>query len=305
MPPEALALLPPSTDDAVLLQLAQAMQDGAGSKGGDRDLLTLHDGDVELVRAVAAVQPRTVVSLTAASAVVVHDWIGLPAATLVTWYAGMEGGRALADVLLGAAEPTGRLPFSVPCSEQDLPAFDKDATTVSYDGLHGQRLLDANGVEAEFPLGFGLGYTSFALSDATVDVHEAGIAVQVTVTNQGERDGRHVVQVYARPQDGTRPRALVGFLPVAVVAGQAAQVSVACDRRPMTRRRNGSWLPPTGPGCWTSPPTPAIRRRWCSPSTSELPTARGARGEREPGGRRAGAARPVRPPHVGAGDGGS
>jgi beta-glucosidase len=246
MTSELLALFPPAEDDSVLIQVAEALQDGAMGTGGDRDLLTLHPGDVDLIAAVAAVQPRTVVSLTAASAVLVRDWIDLPSATLVTWYAGMEGGGALADVLLGAAEPTGRLPFSVPRSEQDLPAFDRHATVASYDGLHGQRLLDERGVQAEFPLGYGLGYTSFGLSEATADVQETGIAVAATVTNLGARDGRHVVQVYARPEDGSRPRALVGFLPVAVAAGQAARLSIGCDLRPLTRRRNCSWLPPDG-----------------------------------------------------------
>lgn len=77
---------------------------------------------------------------------------------LVLWYPGMEGGNAFADVVLGRAAPTGRLPFAIPASEDHLPPFKIDATSVEYGPLHGQRLLDHLGVEAAYPFGFGLSW---------------------------------------------------------------------------------------------------------------------------------------------------
>ncbi len=141
----------------------------------------------------------------------------------------MEGGHALADVLLGAAEPGGRLPFVVPHDESDLPEFDKNATTVVYDRWHGQRLLDRDGNAAAYPLGFGLSYTSFAIADVdvSVNVEPAAIAVRATVANTGDRAGGHVVQVYAqRPGDGGLERFLVGFARVEVAAGAQAPVHI-------------------------------------------------------------------------------
>src|SRR5205823_4600797 len=91
---------------------------GSGlSRGGDRTTLRLHGPDGELIRAVAAANPRTVVVIQAGSAVVVGEWIGAVPAVVQAWYGGCRAGPGLADVLLGAANPSGRLPFSVPADE--------------------------------------------------------------------------------------------------------------------------------------------------------------------------------------------
>lgn len=102
--------------------------------------------------------------VVAGAAVTMEQWRHDVPAILMTWYSGMEGGAALADVLLGVAEPGGRLPCVIPRDESDLPAFERDATTVTYDAWHGQRLLDRDGKQAAYPLGFGLSYTDFAIS---------------------------------------------------------------------------------------------------------------------------------------------
>jgi beta-glucosidase len=85
-------------------------------------------------------------------------WRHLVPGILILWYAGMEGGHALADVILGRARPTGRLPFAIPTSADHLPSFDPDATVVEYGDLHGQALLDYLGVPAAYPYAFGLTY---------------------------------------------------------------------------------------------------------------------------------------------------
>jgi beta-glucosidase len=205
--------------------------------GGDRSDLRLHDEDVALIRAVSAANPRTVVIVISGGTVVVDPWDKDVAALLMAWYPGMEGGRALADVLLGDAEPAGRMPFATPVQQSDLPQVDWRAHTVTYERWWGQRKLDHDGVQAAYPLGFGLGYTTFTTTDLTLGaVDGERFAAHVTVTNTGDRGGRHVVQVYAvRTVDGQPVRHLVGFTSVPVPAGERVSVTVDCSIRPLQR----------------------------------------------------------------------
>ncbi|MGY5885049.1 beta-glucosidase [Modestobacter lacusdianchii] len=221
--PDLLALYPPRPDGVRATGDEVVMTAGEGF-GGDRDSLRLRPEQEEVIRATVAANPRTVVTMVAAGPVLTEAWRREVPAVLLQWYAGMEGGPALGDVLTGAAEPAGRLPFSVPTSEEHLPFFDRDATAITYDRWHGQRLLDRLGVEAAYPHGFGLSYTSFTIGDVTAD----GSTVTATVTNTGDRDGRHVVQVYGRTGTGgyAGERMLVGFRSVAVPAGQSVLVQV-------------------------------------------------------------------------------
>ena len=126
--------------------------------GGDRTWLTLHPADENLLLAVAAVQKRTVAVLMCGSAVLMEGWRQMVAGILILWYPGMEGGHALADIVLGDRSPSGRLPFAIPTSERHLPFFDRDAQVIDYGRLHGQALLDHLGVAAAYPFGFGLTY---------------------------------------------------------------------------------------------------------------------------------------------------
>jgi beta-glucosidase len=238
--PELLALFPPLPPGAALPAL-----DGGdtGMTGGDRASLRLHPGDEELIRSVAQACPRTVVCVVAGGAVIMEAWRHQVPAILIMWYSGMEGGHALADVLTGAHNPSGRLPFSVPASEEHLPFFDRDATSVTYDRFHGQRLLDKLGVAAAYPHGFGLSYTTFAIEEAAAGpVAGSRLTVTARVRNTGDRDGWHVVQVYGRAAEGEHAgeNALVGFAAVAVPAGQTAEVAVACSLDPLA-----TWNPRT------------------------------------------------------------
>jgi beta-glucosidase len=209
--------------------------------GGDRRDLRLRAEDVALIRAVAEVNDRTIVVVIGGGTIVLDPWDRPTeqhrvAAVLLAWYPGMEGGHAIADVLLGDAEPAGRLPLAIPCRQSDLPEVDWVADTVTYGRWWGQRKLDRDGVAAAYPLGFGLGYTTFALSDLTVGTVEGErFSAEVTVTNTGDRRGRHVVQIYAvRPGDTGRPvHHLVGFASVDVAAGQSRRSVVDCSTRPL------------------------------------------------------------------------
>ena len=231
-------------------------------RGGDRSSLDLRPEDVELIRAVASANPRTIVVLVGGSAIMMEAWRERVPAVLIAWYGGMEGGHALASVLVGEAEPGGRLPFVVPTDAKHLPPFNSAAKSVVYDARWGQRRLDAEGHSAAFPFGFGLGYTTIEhrLVDHRFD--DTGGSAQVAVTNTGDREGSTVVQIYAADLALERPVAqLLGFQKVTLPPRGEAVVEVTLDagptlqRDPTTRR----WSP--RPGNW------ALVAAQCSPSS--------------------------------------
>ncbi len=246
--PQLATLYPPSDDPGALNELARVWDEGPQLVGGDRDSLRLHPEDVSLIQAVAAANARTVVVVMAGATVTCEEWRHDVAAVLLAWYAGMEGGHALADVLLGTSEPGGRLPFVVPKDATDLPPFDRNAAQVTYDRWHGQRLLDRDGKSPAYALGFGLSYTTFDIRDVEVSLQRDAEALEVlaVVENTGTRRGGHVVQVYAsRPcrEPGTTERFLVGFTRVEGEPGEHLPVRIDVPlRRLATRRGPNSWV---------------------------------------------------------------
>lgn len=230
---------------AILRAVAQRM--GAG---GDRRDLHLHERDVRLVREVAATNERTVVIVIGGGTLMLDPWDREVGALLLAWYPGMEGGRALADVLLGAAEPAGRLPVAIPRRRDDLPVVDWQAEVVRYDANWGQRRLDREGTPAAYPLGFGLGYTSMELEvvRAEVTAEEAFRAI-VGVRNHGARAGRHVVQLYATGGEGTAADVpvLVGFATVDLEPGERTDLVVDGSLRPLQRWDGRELVGPAGP----------------------------------------------------------
>lgn len=196
------------------------------SEGFDRTGLALPGRQDELVRAVAAANPRTVVVVNSGAPVLL-PWADDVAAVLVSWFPGQEFGNALADVLTGAVEPGGRLPVSWPDSEEGLPLVTPVKGELPYEEglLIGYRWYLATGRTPAFPFGHGLGYTTWAYEGMAVD----GDTATVTVRNTGERAGREVVQVYAgRPDSKVEraPRWLVGSAVVEGAAGEVASASV-------------------------------------------------------------------------------
>jgi beta-glucosidase len=238
--PILATLYPPAPDPHALSELARAWDAGPQLVGGDRDSLRLHPADVALIHEVGAANPRTVVVVMAGAAVTMEEWRHDVPAIVLAWYPGMEGGAALADVLLGTSEPGGRLPFAVPRDEADLPPFDKNASTVTYDRWHGQRRLDRDGRAAAYPLGFGLSYTSFALTDVSVIFVDEALLVTATVKNTGGRHGGHIVQVYASRPVGER--FLAGFARVDCPPGARVPVRIEVPlQRLATRRGPDRW----------------------------------------------------------------
>jgi beta-glucosidase len=196
------------------------------SEGFDRTSLVLPGRQDELVRAVAAANPRTVVVVNSGAPVLL-PWTSDVAAALVSWFPGQEFGNALADVLIGAAEPGGRLPVTWPASEDGLPAVTSANGELPYeeDLLVGYRWYLATNRTPAFAFGHGLGYTTWAYEDLTTD----GDSVTVTVRNTGSRAGREVVQLYASRADSRvqrAPRWLVGSAVVDAQPGEVATASV-------------------------------------------------------------------------------
>lgn len=234
--PEGFPTEPPEGSEVTLM---------GSAPGGDRTSLRIRPVDAEIIRAVAAANPRTIVALVTAGAVILEEWKDAPAAILVSWYAGSEGGHALADVLLGAAAPDGRLPYSIPTDESHLPFFDRDATEIVYDRWHGQRLLDRDHHQAAYPLGFGLSYTAFATTAVEVDeVAGERLTLRATVRNTGQRAGVQVVQVYARIEADDFPaRVLIGFTTVELQPGEEKTAVVQASTRPMHRWTTTGFVP--------------------------------------------------------------
>ena len=212
---------------------------GGNAVGGDRRSTRLNANDVALIQQVSQHHDNTIVVMMNAGAVLMDDWVDDPAAILMSWYPGMEGGHALGDILSGRRDPSGRLPYAIPFSEEDLPDFDRDATQVRYDGWYGQRLIEKRGSEALFPLGFGLSYNSYHIEDATLedlDQDRQTATISVAASNHGQFDGHLVVQIYGRcDQAGAREtRELLGFSVASIPADGSNRIHIPIDFTPLS-----------------------------------------------------------------------
>lgn len=210
---------------------------GSVTVGGDRSSLRLTEDDVALIRASVTANPKTVVVLVTAGAIITEEWRNEVPAVLVGWYSGTDGGHALWDVLFGDVDASGRLPYSIPTSEEHLPFFDREATSIRYDRWFGQRMLDRDGHDAAFPLGFGLSYTTFSIENVEVSsVSGESFEARVRVRNTGARAGRHVVQLYGVVDVPDFPsRQLLGFAPVELDAQESGEITVTGSLRPLQR----------------------------------------------------------------------
>jgi beta-glucosidase len=263
----AVGAAAPATDDAMDRAVAAAAAADVAvvvvgtnadweTEGEDRLSMDLPGAQDDLVRRVAAANPRTVVVVNAGSPVTM-PWLDDVAAVLQVWFPGEEFGEALADMLFGVAEPGGRLPVTMPKRLEDTPAF------AHYPGAHdhmpyrerlfiGHRWYDAQGIEPLFPFGHGLGYTTWSMGDATVaGTTTSGVRIEVPVTNTGSRAGTTVVQCYVEPveRDDDRPvRTLQGFARVHAAAGATTSAVIELTAEAFRRwdPRGGRWVVPDG-----------------------------------------------------------
>ncbi|HRK28878.1 MAG TPA: glycoside hydrolase family 3 C-terminal domain-containing protein [Chitinophagales bacterium] len=175
------------------------------ANGGDRQYLHLNPKDIALIKTAAAANPRTIVSLVAGSAITVEEWHEQTPAILQTFYNGVEGGTALAHLLFGKVNPSGKLPFTVPVHADDLPPFNSFLPDADYGYYHGYTLFDKEKKQARYPFGFGLSYTRFLLQNLQTNRQQYSpqdtISLTATLTNTGNRAGAQVVQLYTAYPD--------------------------------------------------------------------------------------------------------
>ena len=184
-------------DEGEFIPAAQQEAEGGDlARGGDRADLALPERERDLIRRASRASTKTVVVLEGGSAILVDEWIDSADALLMAWYPGREGGHAIANVLFGGVNPSGHLPVSFPRSMDQLMPWDVTALSVEHDLLHGYRYLDHQGHDPAFPFGFGLSYTTFALSELDVRREGAAFRASVRVDNTGARSGATVVQLY-------------------------------------------------------------------------------------------------------------
>jgi beta-glucosidase len=222
------------------------------SEGFDRKHILLPAAQTELLAAVAEVNPHVVVVLANGSTVQVAGWGHHAAAILEGWLLGQAGGGAIADLLVGRANPSGRLAETIPLRLEDNPShlnFPGELGVVRYgEGVFvGYRGYDAREQDVSYPFGHGLSYTSFGYTDLHVAADgEQGMSVSATITNTGSRAGKEVAQVYvsAPASAVARPvRELKAFAKIALEPGESRQVTFALTPRDL------SWFHP-GQGRW-------------------------------------------------------
>ena len=207
------------------------------SRGGDRTSLDLPEAQVALIETAAAATKPLVVVIVAGSAVMVEGWHTKASALLQSFYAGMEGGSALADLLFGVVSPSGKLPFTVARDARDYPFFDPEADRIEYGLYHGYTLMEREGRMPRFAFGHGLSYTRFAYRALKVRKASDRIDVEISVTNSGAIAAEEVVQFYVAPPGiaAERPRKLLkGFARVSLAAGETKAVRQSIALRDLT-----------------------------------------------------------------------
>jgi beta-glucosidase len=215
------------------------------SEGGDRTF-GLPPGQEQLIEEIAAANKNTIVVVTAGGAIDMSPWLNRVPAVLHAWYPGQAGGTALAEILFGAVNPSGRLPVTFERQEQDNPTHDSyypegEGKRIVYkEGVFlGYRGYERSGKKALFPFGFGLSYTTFAYGHLSIAPTAPGgnFRVRFDVTNTGRREGAEVAQVYVGENHAEVPRPaeeLKGFVKVNLRPGERRRVSVTLDRRALS-----------------------------------------------------------------------
>ncbi|HMB96137.1 MAG TPA: glycoside hydrolase family 3 C-terminal domain-containing protein [Tepidisphaeraceae bacterium] len=210
------------------------------TEGSDRRDMKLPPHEDELIQRVAAANPHTVVVLISGGAVEMDKWIDQVPGLVQAWYPGMEGGNAVANVLFGDANPSGKLPCTFPKQLSDSPAHalaaypGKDGVEKYEEGIFvGYRWFDTKNIEPLFPFGHGLSYTQFQYSDLKLtegsDANGPIVSAEFEIANTGSRDGAEVAQLYVTQVQSSLPRPakeLKGFKKIYLKAGEKQKVSI-------------------------------------------------------------------------------
>lgn len=209
------------------------------AEGRDRISMALPYAQDKVIEALAQVNDNIVVVIVSGNAVEM-PWIDKVDGVVEQWFLGTQAGHAIADVLLGKVNPSGKLPFTFPVKLEDngahaLNAYHKDSLSVEYkEGIFvGYRWAEKKDIKPLFAFGHGLSYTTFEYGKATCSRSGKGFKVSVDVTNTGEREGKEIVQLYIQDQESSleRPvKELKGFKKVALAPGETAKVTFEIDK---------------------------------------------------------------------------
>lgn len=251
---------PPTPEDLVQIETADVTlivtgfsseNEGEGLVAeGDRARMGLSEEQILEIQQIAERSTATVVVLEGGSAVTMDGWLDSVEAVLMAWYPGLEGGHAIASVVLGEISPSGRLPIAFPVGEEDLPVFDNVSLEVTYDAYHGYRHLHREGIAPLFPMGFGLSTTTFEYRDMRTSLDRMGVgdvlSIEVDVANTGSRAAIETVQLYVAAESSRveRPvRELKGWAQAELEPGEAKTVVIElpASRLAFFDEASGTW----------------------------------------------------------------
>ncbi|MGL5259678.1 MAG: beta-glucosidase family protein [Lachnospiraceae bacterium] len=203
------------------------------AKGGDRESLSLHSDEIELINEVASQNKNSIVVLIGGNTIMMNEWQDNVSAIMMAYYPGMEGATAIAEIIFGEISPSGKLPYVIPKSIEDYPTINWDTEKQYYDYYHGYAKLEKEGKEPAYPYGFGLSYTTFTVENATFSYEDDKIVASCDVKNVGEMQGEEVIQLYIGFENSKidRPKKLLrGFERVALIPNETKRVHITCKK---------------------------------------------------------------------------
>lgn len=209
-----------------------SMSGAAESIGGDRKVgLSLHKEDIELLNQVGPINKNSTAVLIGGNTITMKEWQDSVGAVLMAYYPGQEGGTAIAEILFGDVNPSGKLPYVIPADEKDLPQVDWEATEQYYGYYHGYTKLEKEGIAPLYPYGYGLSYTTFEVSDAVFSADDEQVSVVCKVKNTGDTAGTEVIQMYVGFGESKvdRPiKVLRGFKRIELQPNEEREVTITC-----------------------------------------------------------------------------
>lgn len=232
-----------------LVNLGNVKKKPKGS-GGDRVDLRLPEEDVALIRELAKTGKKLIVNIMGGSAYVIKEWADTADSIIMSFYSGLEGGNALAEILSGDKNPGGKLPFTIAKNDSDYPDFlhiGSQNKEIEYGYYHGYTLFDKKNIEADYPFGFGLSYTDFEIIKTNVIKDEKNISVSVELKNTGNLDGDEVIQVYIGSNNTVEDRPiklLKGFKRISVPTSKTekADIEVEIEDIKFYNPKSGEWV---------------------------------------------------------------
>lgn len=258
-----IEIVPSPSDADVSIIVAGLNHDrGMDSEYQDRDSLELPADQIRLINKTVQENPKTIVVLINGSPIAMDEWLGNVPSVVEAWYPGLEGGYAIADILFGDVNPSGKLPITFPKKLSDSPAHVSNRTfpgddNVFYDeGIFvGYRHFDTKNIEPLFPFGYGLSYTTFIYENLRVNPEKISndekFTVSVDVTNSGECTGAEIVQLYVQDVGSSveRPlKELKRFKKIHLNPGETKQITFELGKKDLSffDEKNNCWLAEIG-----------------------------------------------------------